>query len=64
MGGGHGLISATQPARPVTRSSLRLSITMRVEKTNTELREYKKILEHAWGCAVVDKKDHTTGAIH
>jgi hypothetical protein len=23
-GGGHGLISATQPARPVTRNSLRL----------------------------------------
>jgi hypothetical protein len=56
--GGYVLINTTQPAWPVARSSLRLCNCGLIHAYYLNVS-----FSLAWSCAVVDKKEHTTGAI-
>jgi hypothetical protein len=63
---GGGLISATFLARPVTRSSLGQNSFWPHSRVLVEclFLLLPSFLCVAWSCTVVDKNDHTIGAIH
>ncbi len=62
--GGMCLDNTTLPAWPVTRNCLRLRHHGLIPMHLVRCLFLLSLLCVAYSCAVVDKKDHTTGAIH